>query len=372
MSQEPESISIGIVSLGAVALTEPESGFPVGGSELQLYLLGKRLAKEADLQVTLYVADLGQAERTRKGLRLCPLVSVGKDLRLGVCKAVAIVRRLTKSRHDVYVTRSASGINGLVSFAARRIGGKHLHMCAHDYEAAGRLDATLSFVARKLHNFAIARADAITCQTPTQQTALRSSCRREAVIVPNLLPSAFTQPSELRTGALWVGRDVAWKRPELFVELARRMPNHSFTMVCQAQPGRDVNRLRSNAPANLKVIPGLSFDEASHLFGAHKIFVNTSTAEGFPNTFLQAANSGTPIVSLKVDPQDILKASGAGCACNGSVDTLAQQVEQLCACEEAWQGYHERARALAKEQRQLEQQAVDTVRELAQCRGDRR
>lgn len=365
MSRE-RKISIGVVSLGAVALCEPESGFPVGGAELQLYLLGKRLAKEADLDVTLYVADLGQAERERKGLRLCPLVSMGKSLRLGVGKAVAIVWRLMRARHDVYITRSASGINGLVSFAAGRAGGKHLHMCAHDYEAVGRLDETLSFVARKLHNFAITRADAITCQTPIQQTALRSSCRCEAVIVPNLLSPAFPQSSASRNGVLWVGRDVEWKRPELFVALARRMPKCSFTMVCQEQPDRDVNRLGSSAPANLRVFCGLPFDEASHLFGAHKVFVNTSTAEGFPNTFLQAAQAGTPVVSLAVDPQDVLASSGAGCVCNGSVDVLARQVEQLCADEGAWHGYHERAMALAMAQRQLEKQAVDTVRELAQ------
>src|SRR4029077_15894124 len=57
---------------------------------------------------------------------------------------------------------------------------------------------------------------------------------------------------------------------------------------------------------NLKLVQSLPLDEATRLFRAAAVFINTSRAEGFPNTFLQAAASGTPIVSWAVDPDHVL------------------------------------------------------------------
>ena len=357
--------SIAIVSLGAVALTEPGCGFPVGGSELQQLLLARKLAATDDLATTLYVADMGQGAREEGRLRICPVIAMGPGLRLTAWKAWRLLRRLAKARHDLYVTRSASGLNGLTTLAAHWAKAKHLHMCAHDNEASGHADATLSALARRLHHYAINKADGLTCQTAAQCEALRRRYGRNAILAPNLAPLPEAKPSVARRGALWVGRDVSWKRPEVFLELARRLPEFPFTMVCQPQPEADITRLAAAAPENLAFHPGLPFHETARLYATHQVLVCTSESEGFPNTFLQSAAAGTPVLSLKVDPEGLIANFQAGGACDDDVDALAAQTRRALTDPEHWAMGHAGAMRLYAHQRERETQLVDTLRELA-------
>ena len=350
MTGERKQISVGIISLGAVALTEPDSGFPVGGAEVQLHTIAKRLAKSTDFTVTLYVADLGQAEKEADGVSIKPLCSLGANCRLRAISTAGVVWSLARARHHVYVTQSASGINGVAALAARLARGAYLHMCAHDSEATGLLDSTLSGRARWLHRVAVRLADALTCQSSKQAADLSRAFHREATIVPNFPPAApaVRQNGRGRHGLLWVGRDVDWKQPELFIELARRLPEHPFTMVCQPQAGRDVQRLMRDTPANLRLIPGLPFAETRSLFAGHQLLTCTSSVEGYPTIFLEAGAAGTPIVSLTVDPENIIERYNAGRVCDGSFDDLAECAQEIVSRPTLWNEYHEGAIRLAE------------------------
>ena len=80
-------ISVGIVSPAACAVAHPEMGLPIGGSELQLFLLAKTLARQGDFDVTLYVADMGQERAVDEGVR-------GRHLPVQAFKAsIEITRR---------------------------------------------------------------------------------------------------------------------------------------------------------------------------------------------------------------------------------------------------------------------------------------
>jgi glycosyltransferase involved in cell wall biosynthesis len=119
-----------------------------------------------------------------------------------------------------------------------------------------------------------------------------------------------------KKGVLWVGRIEPWKRPESFIELARKMPGVPFTMVAPAFRGFEdyaagIYRMAEGLK-NLSIIDFVPFDEIDRYFRRAKVFVNTSTEEGFPNTFVQACMNFTPIVSLMSIPDDFIGKSGAG------------------------------------------------------------
>ena len=69
---------------------------------------------------------------------------------------------------------------------------------------------------------------------------------------------------------------------------------------------------------------------------AHEVIANaalllsTSDAEGFPNTFVQAWSSGTPVISLEVDPDHIIERAGLG-ALSGTVQGAIADIEKFLA-----------------------------------------
>jgi len=146
-----------------------------GGAEVQLYIISRLLAAQEDFCVTLHVADIGQPERVENGLRIKPLVRLKAGLQISARAIPAIVGRLARERHRVYVTRSASSISGLTQIAAALSRGRHMHMCAHDNECAGQADAMLSRPAKWLQNMGMRRADMVTCQTIRQIELLRNA-----------------------------------------------------------------------------------------------------------------------------------------------------------------------------------------------------
>jgi glycosyltransferase involved in cell wall biosynthesis len=359
-------ISVGIVSLGSCAVTEPDSGFPAGGAEVQLYIISRLLAAQPDFRVTLHVADIGQAERMENGLRIKPLLRLRAGLQISAGVVPAIIRRLVRERHQVYVTRSASSISGLTQIAAKLCGGRHMHMCAHDNECAGLADASLSRPAKWLQNMGLRRADMVTCQTVRQIELLRSTFGLEGFLAPNISPDLFAAPTDgPREGVLWVGRDVDWKGPELFIELARRLPDHPFTMICQPQAGRDFQRLTASAPKNVRLLAGLPIQEAAQLFARHRVFTLTSLSEGFPNVLLQSARSGTPVVSLCVDPENILSSNKAGFACQGQFDEVVRRTAELLTDPSLWEECHKGALRLTQETEGSGERILGLIRTLA-------
>ncbi len=122
MKRPDSPISVGIVSLAACALTEPGRRFPFGGAELESLQIARLLAQAGGFEVTLYVADIGQPARRESSLTIRPVIRMSPGPHFTPAQLARLVWRLSVGRHDLYITQSASGVNGLVSLAALATG----------------------------------------------------------------------------------------------------------------------------------------------------------------------------------------------------------------------------------------------------------
>lgn len=184
-------------------------------------------------------------------------------------------------------------------------------------------------------HYALENADHIFVQTESQLRALESRFGRRGELIRNPVAISADNPvrwpkRDERDMILWIGRsDTFNKRPLLLLELAQRCPDLPFLMILNKTHADVFDTVLTRKPPNLTVVERVPHREIWGYFHRARVFVSTSTYEGFPNTFLQCAVAGVPIASLAVDPENILSRHGCGLLANDSLDLLEQHVRAL-------------------------------------------
>jgi glycosyltransferase involved in cell wall biosynthesis len=211
---------------------------------------------------------------------------------------------LHRANADVYYTRSASMLAGVVATFCGRNGRKSIYAGASDVDFLPGRQNLQYRRDRWLFESGLRRADAIIAQNVYQY----SNCSINYGRKPHLIPSCYTPPEGAcadRAGAvLWVGNMRAVKQPELCLDMARQLPQQKFVMIGGASHGDDSQAGYRNIEAQARELPNVQFlgfvpyQEVESHFNHARVFLNTSRYEGFPNTFLQAWARGVPTVAF--------------------------------------------------------------------------
>jgi glycosyltransferase involved in cell wall biosynthesis len=181
------------------------------------------------------------------------------------------------------------------------------------------------------------RASHIIAQTGRQNGILRDRFGRSAAaVIRNFqpLPDALPHKPEGPVEVFWVANFKSVKRPELFVSLAEGFAGRTdvkFVMAGRASAEAAFEPLmkRISSTPNLEYLGEISIDEVNVRMSRAEVHVNTSSFEGFPNTFIQAWANGAVVLTLTVDPDEqSMESRGIG-FCAGNVDRLRDLVETL-------------------------------------------
>jgi len=96
-------------------------------------------------------------------------------------------------------------------------------------------------------------------------------------------------------------------------------------------------QVKRELPFNVELIDFVLNEEMPARMRGARIFLSTGSSEfeGFPNVLLEAAASGTPIISID-DFDGFLVRSGAGKAHSGAIDQAADSLKQCYYSEPEW------------------------------------
>jgi glycosyltransferase involved in cell wall biosynthesis len=309
-----------------------------GGIEVQHWAVARALAARG-FDVAVATGDYGQASVVRQdGVTLLRTFSDQAGVpgvRFFYPRLWRAMRTLHGARADVYLASGASLTAGWAYDAARIRGSRFVFFAASDKDALPSLPSLARRSDRWWYRRALRGADARIAQTELQRRLFWDNFGVDAHIVANPaeVPTDLVD-SGANTVVLWLSTYKPSKRPEWFLELARRLPHHHFVMVGFRPSGRE-NQSWTDAVhaaaelANLEVHGFVEHSRIGEYLREAALFVHTSPLEGFPNTLLEAWSYGVPSISA-VDPGGVVEEHQIGQVV-GTVGKLVETVERTMA-----------------------------------------
>jgi len=321
-----------------------------GGAEVQLYLLSKELAKHKELDINVITGNCKKNLNKRelfKDITLYKILPVEKKFINYLKGFVNLFFYLIKINPDIVIQRVGGIETGLCSIYCKLLNKIFIFSIAH------KVDVTKG-AKKQLHKYfyllGLRNADLIIAQNKSQIIDLENWKKKK---IPNIKTikngyeiNEFKILKKKRKYILWVGRAVKWKRPEKFIKLASKFPNEKFLMVCQKDNNneywKELSKKVNDFP-NLELKEFIPFRRIDRFFRNSKVLINTSTYEGFPNTFLQAFKNKTPVISLNVDPDKILTTEHLGFNCHNDFNNMKIFLKLILENAELSQSYSNNA-----------------------------
>jgi hypothetical protein len=351
-------------------VTENHAGAVMGGAEYQTALLAEELSRRPGVAVT-YLTRRAPRESDARELPYT-VIQVGNAQgirrRAVFFDAQPIERALEDLKPDVIYQQAKQSYTAMCARYAMRAGVPFFFHVAHDFDLNYRWitsrfspNTPFDIVECLAGDWGIKHASHLIVQSERQEKLLQSRFGRSAdAIVRNFQPLPETLPPK-PTGPLqifWVANLKDFKRPALFVELAESFADRTdlaFVMAGRPATQRRFRPLmeKLGRVPNLQYLGEVPIGRVNELMSQAAVHVNTSSFEGFPNTFLQAWARGAVVASLAVDPDEqSMESRGTG-YCAGSMQRLHQIIDELSRSPETRQSVAQRAFEFVHEQHSL-------------------
>lgn len=322
----------------------------VGGAEVQQALIAPELARRGH-EVSMISMDFGQREDDRvKGVRLikmhAPFAGV-PGIRFVYPRFTSLWHAMHRADADIYYQRGGGPEIAIVAWFARKQGRRMVFASASDEAFNAAMRGLPLWRHRAMYRYGMYNAHHLVVQSERQA----QMCRQTYGLGSTLVRSCHAKPLGQRhsdpTGpVIWVGTVKPLKRPELFLDLAERLPQFRFRMVGGAAAGAahfEAIQRRAARLDNLEMVGFVPYVDVERQFDGASLLVNTSVVEGFPNTFLQAWSRGIPTVSF-FDSGARAEGADVGVAVS-DLDAMVRAVLSIKTDPLLWQQYSERSQA---------------------------
>jgi glycosyltransferase involved in cell wall biosynthesis len=324
----------------------------VGGESVQHVLLA-RAWRDLGHGVSMIVHDHGQGRVTDvDGIRA--VAPYARDegipvLRFAHPRLTGMIGAMREIDADLYYQSPGGAPTGFTAWFCRRHGKRFITRIASDLACIPGKQLIRFWRDRKIYEYGLRNADLIVAQSEQQRTLLRQNYGLKSEVLDMAVDMPSGPPPEKDIDVLWVSNLRPVKRPEVVLDLARRLPHVKFTLAGGALPGAEdyyqtVIQAASQLP-NVTCPGAVPYAEVGTLFSRARIFLNTSQIEGFPNTFLQAWVRGVPVVTF-FDPDSLIKQRQLGRTAT-DLDDMVNGIRTLLEDSQERERAGERARAYA-------------------------
>lgn len=279
----------------------------VGGAEVQQSILAQEFARIGYL-VTVICLDFGQGQRVNIGdIEVLRAYKIGGGLpiiRFIHPRSTSIWQAMRSANADIYYQRSAGYLTGLVALFCKKYNRKMIYAGAHNTDFKPGKELIKFSRDRAIYRWGLKQANVVIAQNREQASDCKAlSGKIENVTIGNChpIPIEQQQNNKKEIDVLWVSTIREWKRPELLFQIAEKLPDVSFTMI--GGPSGDQHyyeKIKATVEqySNVNFLGFVPYEKIGIYFDRAKILINTSNAEGFPNTFLQAWSRKIPTISF--------------------------------------------------------------------------
>ncbi|MCG8095816.1 MAG: glycosyltransferase family 4 protein, partial [Candidatus Thiodiazotropha endolucinida] len=265
--------------------------FEIGGAQVQMTLLAKALVKRGH-RVSMVVGDYGQEDGVVwQGIKTYRTYKANEGLplfRFVYPRWTSTWAALSRANADVYFTSCAGMQVGLLALFCNKHSKNFIYRMASDTDAEPTEVIIKHWRDKKLYEYGLNKAAHIVCQNKKQRELLKLNYNRNATLIKSLVeePLKDYAQSERDIEILWVANIRNIKRPDLAIELARRLSHRHFNMVGGPLSGCRELYLNIEKEAgsieNIKFHGRIPYHDVGDLYDKARVFVNTSDKEGFP------------------------------------------------------------------------------------------
>ena len=336
--------------IAIVASTSWLTSTTIGGAEKQIYYISTALAR-AGHHVDLFTMNIDKPF-SKEGVNVVPAWNTNKGipkLRFFTHRLPVLKKKLLAGRYDLIYLRGYQLYGFIAVSVARSSNAISLLALANDHNVSWKHWKTSNpgksmawyFLEWLKYSFysesVLKKVDIVAVQNTFQRSLVRNFCKKLIDIPSIFIPFKEADKYDLKKSIdiLWIGRFNFVKGIDKLLVLVENLPQLSFTIVGKATGPRE-SKILDNliGYTNVDHLEYLSNADIYAKLHKAKILLNTSTFEGFPNTFLEAWYSQIPVASLNVDPNNLLSEFQLGFCAAGSINMLYNGILELLSDED--------------------------------------
>jgi len=308
-----------------------------GGSEVQCYYISEELIKKGWKVEVIYRrvknTKVEYANFYNKNIKY----HTYNPTQFRVLEFIIIFFKLLITRSKIYYNRTDARIlRGTCGLYCKLFKKKMIFALANDLDLeniklyskyikdnnhiTNRLKYFDAKMAERMIGKYVNSADVFVSQTYKQQDFLKKHFDVDSFVIRNSLPIQSDGNFQKENIIIWVSNIRYQKRPEILCKLADDIELDDWKIYMIGNYSGYENLIESVKNPNFKALGKIPYHEAIDWFKKSKILINTSSHEGFPNTFIQAWYFKTLVISYSFDPDDLLKEKSFGYISDGNYE----------------------------------------------------